>query len=161
MKERPILMTSEMVRATLDGRKTQTRRIVKPQPDSIHEGEPYWHVGGLRLRTNARNKINCPFGSAGDRLWVRETWQALEQGQADEPCVVYRATDPDWETTPEWRWKSSAVMPRWASRITLEITEVRVERLQEDAKGDGYSSESLALNPWFWAIKFKMIKESK
>ena len=84
MKEKPILFSGPMVRAILDGTKTQTRRVVKPQPESVHDGEPYWHIGGYRawqfrdvydvLRMGGGNPLHCPYGDPGDRLWGRESW---------------------------------------------------------------------------------------
>lgn len=152
MKERPILFGSEMVRAILDGRKTQTRRVMKPQPDTTHNGEPYWHVGGLRVGhiTNpesarvGNNPLKCPYGKPGDRLWVRETWQQVSRfgdGQLrtiTEPdsCaggLLYAATNKK-EEPPKWR--PSIFMPRWASRITLEVTDVRVEGVQDISEED-------------------------
>lgn len=134
MKERPILFKDEMVRSILDGRKTQTRRIVKPQPlnDDID------NLGDLSTIVIGGNFIKCPYGHIGDRLWVRETWRqfdaAVECGCSEAPCncpqtgdVIYRATHDNVES----KWKPSIFMPRWASRITLEIKNVRVERLQD------------------------------
>lgn len=141
MKERPILFSGEMVRAILDGRKTQTRRIVKPQTLELFEaaiqlGEvtdfftdaidvDWAYVGGF-----------CPYGQRGDRLWARETW-----GKDDSGDFVFRADDWCECPTADGKWKSSIFMHRAASRITLEITAVRVERLQdiseEDAKAEG------------------------
>ncbi|MFS7304929.1 morphogenetic protein [Rahnella inusitata] len=146
MKERPILFNGEMVRAILSGRKTQTRRIMKDQPEVIPPedecGVPgYWipcHAGKTMVR-NDMMKIACPLGMRGDQLWVRETWARYNIDQ-DSHDMAYRATKPDdW---PEGgRWRPSIHMPRWASRINLLITGVRVERLndisQEDAKSEG------------------------
>ncbi|MDC2858624.1 hypothetical protein [Delftia sp. DT-2] len=155
MKERPILFSAPMVRALLAGTKTQTRRVVKPQPDSTHSGYPYWNIGGYRAswcRSAAdggplepANPLLCRYGQPGDRLWVRETWCRKwddERGFLDE--CWYRASNPDvvsvdaMEKSP---WKPSIHMPRWASRILLEITSVRIERLQdishEDARAEG------------------------
>ena len=141
MKERPILFSSPMVRAILDGRKTQTRRVIK---EKLMRGEGA-HVN------------NCQYGKPGDRLWVRETWQGP---------LFYDEIPEDWNSdkykTPEYcyykasgdscdftdsddnfveRWSPSIHMPRWASRILLEVTNVRVERLhdisEEDAKAEG------------------------
>lgn len=110
-KERPILFSGPMVRAILEGRKTQTRRIVKPQPV-----ETEWR------------KIACPYGQPGDRLWVRETFATGYGG------VFYRASEGDkckvisGAIVP---WKPSIYMPRKLSRLTLEVVRVRVERLQD------------------------------
>jgi hypothetical protein len=143
MKERPILFRGAMVRAILDGRKTQTRRVMKPQADcnSTHLG----HVGygpcvvlGMRA---GMFSIPCPYGQPGDRLWVRETFVWRAGGAA----LLFRA-DFDYVEAAGIAgmyggWKPSIFMPGWASRITLEIVSVRVERLQEiteeDAKAEG------------------------
>lgn len=189
MKERPILFSGPMVRAILEGRKTQTRRIVKPQPTeclphtkylegeeiAIHYArgyrwrpsknwEAYTREGEKRLAELMLSK--CPYGKPGDRLWCRETWQVVhfsrdpETGHCDDywhskdipPAntdywtVVYEASS-GFEDNREDRgfpWRPSIHMPRWASRITLEITGIRVERLQEiseeDAKAEGVDS---------------------
>ncbi len=137
MKERPILFSGEMVRAILEGRKTQTRRIVKPEPLPYTE---VWHPREQVCRHTdywfARVAARCKYGVPGDRLWVRETWGDGEQNNC-EPGVYYRATDPAWdEEETGFRWKPSIHMPRWASRITLEVTGVRVERLQDISEAD-------------------------
>ncbi len=166
MKERPIMFTGPMVRAILDGRKTQTRRVIRPQPRWV--GDP-----GIPFRTedaDPKGIIQCPYGKPGDQLWVRETW-APNEGDVLAGKAFYRA---DNNTIVE-RWRPSIHMPRWASRITLEITKVRVERLQdiseEDAKAEGsayrtefrdiwrsiYGDGSWAHNPWVWVIEFRRI----
>lgn len=169
-KERPILFSGPMVRALLDGSKTQTRRVVKPQPDTAHDGEPYWFIGGYRvwgyrptpaipLRAGG-NPLPCPHGQRGDRLWVRETWQGplLQDFETDAdadwhtPIHIHQYQNPahceyaaDGGPAPEYTdaddvmrqgWRPSIHMPRWASRITLEITSVRVERLQDISDAD-------------------------
>lgn len=116
MKERPILFSGEMVRAILDGRKTQTRRVVKPQ------------LGDLFDYETCSPKPSCPYGAPGDRLWVRETFSLLG-GQAE-----YRATRRMGE--PAAPWRPSIFMPRWPSRIDLELTAVRVERVQDISEAD-------------------------
>lgn len=188
MKERPVIFNSEMVRAILSGRKTQTRRIAKAD--------------------NSNHLLGCPFGQVGDRLWVREAYQGplfnfdqmetyledTSKFERPEFCE-YRA---DGGRTPEYYdaddnlrhgWKPSIHMPRWASRITLEITAVRVERLndisEEDARAEGvapsqhiitppealyrvgflklwqsiYGEESWRANPWVWVIEFRQVIE--
>ena len=132
-----------MVRAILAGTKTQTRRTVKLSPDfadatEFTECEGLWFGDG-----ECANGIKCPYGEVGDRLWCRETWAETEQSGAHpiDSQYVYRATDPDWSTLEGWKWKPSIFMPRPACRIELEITEFRVERLNEiseaDAKAEG------------------------
>ncbi|EKQ7231180.1 TPA: hypothetical protein MM109_000844 [Klebsiella pneumoniae] len=141
MTERGMIFNAEMVRAILDGRKTQTRRIMKVQPESnqlglllITDSTKHSDIGKYHwAESNAtgnhvRSKLfSCPFGAVGDRIWVRETWARynIDQNSHD---IAYRATTPeDWPE--EGRWRPSIHMPRWASRILLEITDVRVERL--------------------------------
>jgi hypothetical protein len=161
VKERPLLFRDEMVRAILEGRKTQTRRTVNGSPvfvtqfigrDSLPTGEYGWHGEYDRVITK---HIRCPYGAVGDRLWVRECWRVFGgreyEYQMDRRCVVYRAggPPPDVSMTMELvraeegpqEWRPSIFMPRWASRITLEITNVRVQRLQDiepdDAQAEG------------------------
>ena len=158
MKERPILLKGEMVRAILEGRKTQTRRIMKPQPEMVTdhsiitwEGRP--DILMSLLKTLGRN---CPFGQSGDRLWVRETTEvddltdeilSLSKYSAGGQPVLYSGCDdPEYNGSVAHWWYSRDVcpsihMPRWASRILLEVTGVRVERLQDisgqDALAEG------------------------
>lgn len=212
MKERPILFSAPMVRALLDGTKTQTRRIVKPQP--------VFEDGGSTV-------IDwCPYGQPGDRLWVRETWRIGAWNEdGGEIAVDYMAdnrsrreglqvpeaddfekywlqccddcnkagvkTDEDgkyhWEPGQSpCRVRPSIFMPRWASRITLEIIGVAAARLQDvgqqDSMEEGITGEELFLaqgyapmaykklwesingegswnlNPWVWVIEFKVVK---
>ncbi|MCQ4186514.1 hypothetical protein FK515_22800 [Klebsiella pneumoniae] len=149
MKERGMIFNGEMVRAILDGRKTQTRRIIKPQPEATLSGSlsGKWlsrPLNGLLLPKIEDIAIHCPFGVVGDRIWVRETWARynIDQNSHD---IAYRATTPeDWPE--EGRWRPSIHMPRWASRIMLEITDVRVERLnsinEHDAIAEGLAEIS-------------------
>jgi len=142
MKERPILFSAPMVRAILDGSKTQTRRTVKPEHVSAyHDGVP-----ALFKR--------FPYGKPGDRLWVRETFTVVGYDE-DRDQILGKAGPPDepwWGVRPKGKasllsgkWRPSLFMPRWASRITLEVTGVRVERLQdiseEDAIAEGVGHE--------------------
>lgn len=153
MKERGMIFNGEMVRAILGGRKTQTRRIVKPQPDLTKNSGFSWngalYGAGSDDRETNRNfaHIKCPHGKPGDRIWVRETWAEAGAGAPD--LKLYRANYPahvptHYENVPpaeDVRWTPSIHMPRWASRILLEITDVRVERLndisEEDARAEG------------------------
>lgn len=207
MKERPILFNGEMVRAILYGRKTQTRRVVKPQPTT----EPIFEWNGKSkgfagIQSSHTDKglrameYYCPHGKVGDRLWVRETWQGFRQVNIEyneweemespkdrhdylfEP--VYKA---DGKSFAE-KWQPSIFMPREYSRILLEITDIRVERLQNISRGDAMAEgcpfpnmaagenpvdwfstlwDSLngkdpqkcwSANPWVWTIQFKMVK---
>lgn len=162
MIERPMLFNSEMVRAILLGGKTQTRRLVKPQPDSVHNGFPYWNIGGYRTswcRSDAdggplvpHNPLLCPHGKPGDRLWVRETVRADELSNGLDgvryladgvfiPIKNNQQAADNWVILNSYRGKRGAKvpsihMPRWCSRMTLEITGVRVERLQAISEAD-------------------------
>ena len=164
IKERPILFSGEMVRAILDGRKTQTRRIVKCKDLDFQGGgeewnDPrfwgfetengYWFMLKADPKAPDEFQIPCPYGNPGERLWVRETFAYTDQSLNVEPGYVYRATDPDWSTLDGFKWKPSIFMPREASRITLEITDVRVERLQEISREDAIA-EGAFLNERDW-----------
>ena len=134
MKERPILFSGAMVRAILDGRKTQTRRIIKPHPHWINENNSVAHIG----KKVGNVEYLCKYGQPGDRIFVRETFGTCD---SYAPHIFYRA---DGEApNKNFKWKPSIHMPRWASRITLEITGVRVERLQDISEDDALS-EGLA-----------------
>lgn len=166
-KERPILFSGEMVRAILDGRKTQTQRVIRWSEKS-HEEEgalllegksgAYWPYN---CHSGNENPVACPYGVPGDRLWVREAFRFGEHWNGNHNTatnlVNYRA-DGEWRhlglpttpwtheepNNPEDKWRPSIFMPRWASRITLEVTAVRVERVQdiseEDATAEGLES---------------------
>ena len=164
MKERPILFSASMVRGLLAGTKTQTRRAVWPQPASDQQLRTVIGSSGfVYVMDNApllpypkvrRVRWDCPYGQPGDRLWVRESWSSsdyrLQRGPYLKPDefnvaearelghLIYAADGtPDFEGEQELiRWVPSIHMPRWASRITLEITSVRVERLQEISEAD-------------------------
>ncbi|HCR3334557.1 TPA: hypothetical protein ON538_000659 [Morganella morganii] len=181
MKEHGIIFNTEMIRAILDGRKTQTRRIIKsvPTTHNFHgwimsstcakdEGKAVWAIGDSPLLKDPI-RLNCPLGKIGDRLWVRETWQGPlvdyensnklykdpEPFQTIKNCV-YKA---DGDACPEYfdaddnlryGWKSSAQMPRWASRILLEITDIRVERLQNIREEDAVAEGVAPLHGGYW-----------
>lgn len=157
MKERPIIFSAPMVRALLDGRKQQTRRILKPQPQMV-QGKRIapWEGDGVTLmRLLEQTGKRCPYGQPGDRLWVRETWQAIDGNELalrimTEPhpsrgWIEYAATVPEGHEPPP-RWRPSIHMPRWASRITLEVTGVRVERLQDISTADALA-EGVNVHP--------------
>ncbi len=230
MKERPVIFNGEMVRAILDGRKTQTRRVMKVQPsEHFHpmnmslelDYSARWYTPGVVDKDGYLQPATgqvfgvagedegyaCPFGAAGERLWVRETWQGPLVDE--EHLEDYRANADKFQTPefceyaadggarPEFcdlddnvrqGWRPSIHMPRWASRILLEITAVRVERLndisEEDAKAEGvapsqhiitppealyrvgflklwqsiYGEESWRANPWAWVIEFRRLE---
>ena len=158
MNERPILFSGPDVRAVLAGTKTVTRRIIPlaefkpsdtPGYDWTWRGQAPVRSVTQQLRhprgcwQDVRNDHLmrlCPCGVPGDRLWVRETWG--HSWHHAQPKAFYRATDPDCDRYPDFDgWEPSTRMPRWASRLTLEVTSVRVERLQaiteEDARAEG------------------------
>ena len=163
IKERPILFSAPMVRAILEGRKTVTRRAVNPQP-RLTDGSGFAWKGHLfgcgsddRETASNSSKRCCPHGKPGDRLWVRETTEADEQFSdavvlsrysADGAPVLYTGCeDPEYNATvAHWdyprRSRPSIHMHRWASRILLEITDVRVERLQ-DISGEQAEAEGV------------------
>ena len=217
-KERPILFSGPMVRAILEGRKTQTRRVVKfdtrftPIPQTTWKSVVPHPNGGWVFFDSAPPPADyrhtgdgkpCPFGQPGDRLWVRETWCERVDHNTLQPTgeVFYRAThagelslvDGDgfqkfrkdgWAASP---WRPSIHMPRWASRLTLEITGVRVERLNDiseaDARAEGVMGDECAWSdqapatvcfealwdsingkkhpwtsdPWVWVIEFARV----
>jgi hypothetical protein len=141
-RERPILFSGPMVRAILAGRKTQTRRIVKPQRIvEDDEDSPRWsffihHPKCLGHCDYACGPYGCPYGAPGDRLWVRETWAPIPSGPVTPQNGVLYFAD---EHAEKWLWRPSIFMPRWASRITLEIVGVRVERLHAITEADAIS----------------------
>lgn len=167
MKERPILFSTPMVRAILDGRKTQTRRIAvkTSQPRSVYVTD----FDFKELKIEIENKHSghrywkqCPYGIPGDRLWVRETWSIASVASHTTPIhdkLVYRADFPDdydMFGIPSRRWFPSIHMKRADSRILLEITGVRVERLadisEEDAAAEGIYNDGDVIpfnGPWF------------
>ncbi len=157
MRERPIIFSSEMVRAILDGRKTMTRRAIKKQPGPTTTGYLELSAGQFKpirslpefdgkIGSESHKKalavfysdeinetLHCLYGQPGDRLWVKETWVHVPGGGVD--ATFYKAginqEDRTWLETFGWKWKSSLFMPKSESRITLEITGVRVERVQD------------------------------
>ena len=186
VKERPILFSAPMVRAILEDRKTVTRRAVKAQPSSKADIGSYG-LGQPFVRNPDVTKPNpeCPYGRPGDRLWVRETFTIESNRWADDPYSPphkdgrpiqryeddkwdqphYKATDAEPELwyddrdSPGCRWKPSIHMPRWASRILLEVTDVRVERLlditEEQAKAEGVRlyTDHAELGDW-WHVEW-------
>lgn len=198
MKSRPILFSGPMVCALLDGSKTQTRRIYKNRkhPDAGCD------MAANELVREPQHVIDriCPYGQPGDRLWVRETFQGPMWFGDDKPVnshtqkyCYYKA---DGDGAPEYmdaddnlvcRWKPSIHMPRWASRITLEITGVRVERLRDISDDDSLAEGiyptktglypgspraayeelwgsingpgSWAYNPFVWVIEFRRVEQ--
>lgn len=212
--ERPILFSGEMVRAILDGRKTQTRRVVKfSGPKNItyqsqchfdfksvipckKGGYVFWdseysnHLQEFhdKVYADERNGMQCPYGKPGDYLWVRETWDVRFLEGVNEKQLCFRADMtsikcPDkFKGELNYNWRPSIFMPRWASRILLEVVSVRVERLKEmkyeDLEREGLSGEvNCAIdswinlwnsingkkhpwesNPWVWVVEFKRVE---
>lgn len=152
VKEHPILFKGRLVRAILEGQKTQTRRPVKPQPKceldgayfDAYNGGPQWNwwLPDNRL-CNGHDIIRCPYGVPVDRLWVRENFYVQPELWARDhgPQPRHFTADGDTQCLEDYVQKPSIHLPRWASRITLEVTGVRVERVQditeEDAKAEG------------------------
>jgi hypothetical protein len=173
VRERPILFSAEMVRLILVGEKTQTRRVVR-LPQWIEAGDRdeafaaiARHPAGVSMRgpCDGLKTYHCPFGAPGDRLWVRETWCQLDRdGWAEQSLpadhlsnrygtprrngVAYRAEcDEESERCRVelgYQWRPSIHMPRWASRLTLEIITIGVERLQDICDAD-----AIAEGAWF------------
>ena len=185
MKEKPILMSAPMVRAILGGTKTQTRRIAKKPVRHPDLGNLY-APGALVLEREPQHVIDraCPYGQPGDRLWVRENfYREFDRRPEDQEeriewvesgYLAYRASDDQpYGSGGYLPWRPSIHMPRWASRITLEITGVRVETLgiisHEDALAEGVSSideyKALWINingawlpeTWVWVVDFRMV----
>jgi hypothetical protein len=154
IKERPILMSAPMVRAILEGRKTQTRRIVKPQPKPApmagwwvdYDTPKEKHFSFAEdVCEHYFHEVACPYGNvygdgSADRLWVRETWRDRMPGGCEpmKEMVEYAATPwpAEHDAGEIGKWRPSIFMPRWASRITLEITDIRIERLKDISNAD-------------------------
>ena len=203
MKERPILFSAPMVRAILEGKKTQTRRVIKPQPENLVEGKAinipygyypdrffggnlwtYWGPKGSKDQGKCTLPLfKCPYGQPGDRLWVREAFHICPHHED----YFYRADDENLllKCKVHTKWRPSIHMPRAASRIQLEITDIRVERLCDITDQDaieegvdrtntslrGYATErfknlwqsingpdSWEQNPWVWVVEFKKVE---
>lgn len=151
VKERPILFQGDMVNAILEGRKTMTRQIVKRQPKGETSHARYWceETGEWEWMYNAitahpGSGFFCPYGKPGDRLWVRESWRTetdfddiYSPSQLSTSTKLLFEADADWSTNKTvGRLRPSIHMPRWASRILLEITDVRIERIRDITLGD-------------------------
>jgi len=225
MREHPIIFSTPMVQAILDASKTQTRRVIKPQPKGSlvrQEGNQFF---AYLDKVASYIPIKCPYGQVGDRLWVREAWRIIGWWEGNPYRLEYRdgeimdephdSIDYDEDKYSDYayqcdndciktgiqsredgcfefsegqviptRWRPSIFMPQWASRITLEITEIRAERLQEitdkDAIAEGWDANNSAYSPltwfeklwdsingkkypwvnndWVWVISFKVVK---
>ena len=144
-KERPIIFRGDGVLGILEDRKTMTRRVIKPQPEfvwgfGVRNGEDKFSA---HVRYPGGHQpdpwINCPYGKPGDRLWVRETFVS------DGDYIGYRA-ERDPANDNAW-WTPAIFMPRWASRINLEIVSVRVERIQSISEADAFA-EGISGGDW-------------
>lgn len=173
IKEHPILFSTAMVQALLAGRKTQTRRIMKPQPEIYEvDGKEMFRWNTKKVfsqgevsRINDLFSLTAPYGQVGDILWVRETAQLV--GDGEDSYWTHRASEDGrlWEGTEGWTWRPSIHMPKAACRIWLEITDIRVERVgeisEEDAVAEGIQElfSSLNTDPEVeWAYGEKMYK---
>lgn len=146
MKERPIIFSTDMVKAILEGRKTQTRRVIKPQPPKGFRMRMGINIGVCEEDTNKlprkQDYVKIPYGAVGDRLWVRETlatanrYNHLKPSEIPQRESILHYLADGYSPFEMGKVRSSLFLPRWASRITLEITGVRVERLQ-DIGGEG------------------------
>ena len=131
MKERPILFKTEMVKAILEGRKTQTRRIVKPQPLCIHQ-RIAWNILTEEwclydeAQKEVLEKFECPYGKIGDHLYVKETWYKTKHVLPSIICYKADYNDPE-----NYKWKPSLFMPKKYARIWLEVTEIKVQQLHQ------------------------------
>lgn len=206
--ERGIPFSAEMVRAIIDGKKTQTRRTVGIPKGGVLAGDvigiervgDFWRMTRkLDRRRNVAwvDDIRCPYGVVGDRLWVREAWRILagfddlSGSQVADALVRYEAdgtTSRGVADAPRsifGRYRHARFMPRWASRLTLELVEVRTQRVQEvtagDARAEGCDARGLlnvrgefcalwgrvngldswSANPWVWALTFKRVEAAK
>ena len=194
MKERPIIFSAPMVRALLAGTKTQTRRIFKPDRMTWDANGRYttYAMRGGELSTTGSGPFKpsswlhyCPYGQPGDRLWVRESFARVPTACGSEDIVFAADYQDGSDRAAGVRYTPSIHMPRAVSRITLEITGVRVERLQDISRGDAMAEgcpfpnmaqgpdprdwyaelwgaingpDSWAENPWAWVVEFKAIE---
>ncbi|ENW5155728.1 hypothetical protein ACFLPY_001774 [Salmonella enterica] len=185
MKEHGMIFNAEMVRAILEGRKTQTRRPFnwkrQPAMEMAERDDGSLWPWAEDCERGGDIWFACPYGEVGDRIWVRETFSAVPDYDEPAGCsaLLYAADG----NGPYRKWTPSIHMPRWASRLTLEITGIRVERLnsitESDAETEGvtdtgfgdllvdgyrylwksiYGEESWAANPWVWMIEFKRVE---
>ena len=157
MKEKSILFNTEMAQATLDGRKTQTRRVIKPAKTSRDAKYFDPDLNGWPIDQGTGRVLPCPYGKVGDLLWVRETWRIYLR--KNKPFIQYRADGQELAISHDRydhlqfnkrriTWRPSIFMPRWASRLTLRVADVRVERIQDiteqDAMAEGISPRDVA-----------------
>lgn len=171
--EKPILFSTEMIQAILEGRKTQTRRVMRPQPfwgerrigPTMEQPRSCW-IWSPKKDEEWLNwgkgfdpviAYRCPYAS--NTLWVRETWQAISPDENERPLrecqIIYKATDehpglynPDKSDEPWYGWRPSIFMPRWASRIKLRVNNVRVEWVQDIDNHDSWAEGILPAENW-------------
>lgn len=148
MKQTPILFSTLMVQAILEGRKTQTRRVVKSQPivglEKVTEDVFFdQHTSGIKPKV-----FKCPYGQVGDVLWVRETWQTSFNENKGKWYPIYRADGGVWfDDDGPLKWKPSIHMQKKYARIWLRIKNVRVERLQDISEEDAIAE---GVDNWTW-----------
>lgn len=157
-RERSIIMSGAMVKALLAGKKTQTRRLIKPQPPSgfwfyeLTDDLGYSEAGFVQNELEDPLYYRCPYGKPGDKLWVKETWRhygnlykgnkayALVEYRADGACRQIELKIPlptrSWWDSGKKPWASPIFMPRWASRITLKVTKIRIQQVQDIGAND-------------------------
>jgi len=164
MNERPILFNTASVQGILAGRQTQTRRVIRPQPEPDPDGKKYNKDGLWWASAKCQSMIGikqmsslCPYGKLGDLLWVKETWRVEQELDNHKPSefsgwsVNYKDHrirmlgfgDTDWG-----RWRSPRFMPKWAARIWFEITGVRVEKVQDISEEDALAEGCRGLS-WY------------
>lgn len=156
--ERPILFSGEMVRAILEGRKTQTRRVMRTQPHTPAHVDPSTR-GAMWAGARGDHGLACPYGMPGDRLWVRETWatgnawnQTAPRALPGDRVEIFYDADGKFRNggaVEIGKLRPGMFMPRWASRITLEVTGVRVQRVQEISEADA-GAEGMLFNGTYY-----------
>lgn len=217
VKERPIIFSdANNVRAIIEGRKVQTRRVMRiqpPTPDFVlatlacttsreekrHEGKFHWvrvkEPERLNIIESDKNYFRCPYGVSGDGLWVRERWSdSFRPTETDNGCIYL--ADYGWKRRPDLMsyqsaqsldWRNTMFMPRWASRINLEVNGIRIERVQdiscEDVISEGVEVRGIKhwqlafkgvwnsinekrgfgwdVNPWVWVVDFELLEVRK
>ncbi len=156
MTEKPILFSGPMVKAILEGRKTMTRRVIKFNASGrVQAHGKQWHIDDSNV------VLGAPY-QPGDHLWVRETWVHIEPDIHPMYRADYKSTTQLAQLALGFKWRPSIFMPRWASRITLEVTGVRAERLQEITETDAISEgvKGGSCHPDFWVGAFRDLWDS-
>lgn len=181
MKERPIIFSAEMVKAILDGRKTQTRRVIKPDIYNDFDLERDGSLEVMAIENNNGDSVPivdfCPYGKPGDQLWVRETCRLFPTGgivnsvkNPYQQTIMYKAGNgiktvtnpPVGNKIGFHRWTPSIHMPRWASRIQLEVTGVRVQRVQDISEEDAIAEGITPIAPGYEDIMWsQFVTENK